>query len=75
MALLSATRQADNLVVTLCFISCPISGVISGVIVAHRIDRSFSSKVLVGIGSSLAFSILCLALCFVGCIAGNAARY
>jgi|GEM_PF-3468597 len=75
MALLTATRQSDQLVVTLCFISCPLAGVISGVTVAHRTDRSFSTKVLVGIGSSFGFSILCLALCFVGCIAGNATRY
>ena len=75
MALLTATRQSDNLVVTLCFITCPLAGIISGVLVAHRADRSFSTKVIVGIGSSFAFSILCLALCFVGCLAGNATRY
>ena len=75
MGVLSATRQLDSFVVPLCFICCALSGVISGVIVAHRVDRSFADKVLVGICSSFAFAILCFGLCFIGCIVGNTARY
>ncbi len=69
LAFAAALAKAEGLATAAALGGGIIGGIVCGTIVARRSGKTATSRVLIGILSAVAFTLLSLGISFVGCIA------